>query len=78
MRFGLIDVFGSGLWTAKVKDTAVISDRPRNQNRFKGQVRGQVRSGQDKGLIEIKICEAVFDKIVFSINSINNFNDRLW
>ena len=46
MRFGLIDVFGSGLWTAKVKDTAVISDRPRNQKQFKGQVRvklGQVR-----------------------------------
>ena len=44
MRFGLIDVFGSGLWTAKVKDTAVISDRPRNLARFLGQFR--VKLGQ--------------------------------
>ena len=77
MRFGLIDVFGSGLWTAKVKDTAVISDRPRNLARFLGQFRVKLgQLGQD--CTEIKICEAVFDKIVFSINSISNFNDRLW
>ena len=74
MRFSLIAVFGSGPWTAKVKDTAVISARPSNLAPFEGRVRAKdvrtVRYG-----IEMRIFEA---KIIFSINSINNFNDRLW
>ena len=39
MRFSLIAVFGSGPWTAKVKDIAVISDRPSNLARYEGRVR---------------------------------------
>ena len=39
MRFGLIDVFGSGPWTAKVKDTAAISARASNLAPFEGRVR---------------------------------------
>ena len=74
MRFGLIDVFGSGPWTAKVKDIALISAWPSNLAPFEGRVRVKdvrtVRYG-----IEIRICKA---KIIFGVNIINNFNDRLW
>ena len=41
MRFGLIDVFGSGPWTAKVKDIAVISARPSNLDWCESRVRAK-------------------------------------
>ena len=47
MRFSLIAVFGSGPWTAKVKDIAVISARPSNLARFEGRVRVKDVQGQD-------------------------------
>lgn len=68
MRFSLIAVFGSGPWTAKVKDTTVISARPSN-------LAPKVGLGSRTYGIEIRICKA---KIIFSVNIINNFSDRLW
>ena len=47
MRFSLIAVFGSGPWTAKVKDIAAISARPSNLARFEGRVRVKDVQGQD-------------------------------
>ena len=69
MRFGLIDVFGSGPWTAKVKDIAVISAR------LQTWLDSKVGLGSRTYGIEIRIWKA---KIIFSVNIINNFSDRLW